>query len=175
MNFSIIVALDQKRGIGINNKLPWNIKADLKHFSDITINPSNDKQNVVIMGRKTWESLPQSRQPLPQRLNIVLSKQTDLSLPPNVLLYSSLNRALIALEERKKEIKEIFIIGGGKLYAETIYHPQCSKIYITQILQTFPCDTFFPEIPKNFKKIEESEIQEENKIKFRFIVYEKSN
>lgn len=172
MNLSIIVACDQKRGIGINNKLPWNLKADLKHFSEITINPDKQKQNVVVMGRKTWESLPEKFKPLPNRLNVVLSRHDHLNLPQGVLWFESFNHALEALEEKKADLGEIFIIGGGKLYEEMIFHPACRKIYLTEIQDIYHCDTFFPEIPSDFKKIFESKIQEENGVSFKFLIYQ---
>ena len=172
MNFSIIVACDQKQGIGINNQLPWKIKADFQYFTDITIGVNPVKQNAVIMGHKTWESIPKHHQPLSNRLNVVLSRQSDLQLPEGVLHYSSFNQAMSELEKRD-DIGEVFNIGGGKLYAETIYHPNCNKIYITEIMDTYPCDTFFPEIPNNFKKNKESPVQLENGTEFKFVVYEK--
>lgn len=172
MNFSLIAACDQKRGIGINNQLPWKIKADFKYFTDVTTGHNPDKQNVVIMGRKTWESIPKRHQPLSNRLNVVLSKQSGLKLPAGVLHYTSFNQALTELAKRGC-LGEIFIIGGGKLYAETINHPECNKIYLTEIMDVYPCDTFFPEIPQSFKKTKESPLQQENGTEFRFVVYEK--
>ena len=166
--FSIISAIDQQLGIGINNQLPWQLKADLKHFSTLTI---GQKNNSVIMGLNTWKSLPEKYRPLPDRLNIVLSKEPFLELPNNVLNFQSLDNALKTLEEKK--IDEIFIIGGGMLYASTIGHNNCNKLYLTEILKTFNCDTFFPEIPTVFKKTQVSDKQEENSIPFRFAVYEK--
>ncbi|OGY89286.1 MAG: hypothetical protein A2927_00430 [Candidatus Komeilibacteria bacterium RIFCSPLOWO2_01_FULL_45_10] len=172
MNFSIIVAVDQKRGIGINNQLPWKIKADFKYFTDVTISHHPDKKNAVIMGRKTWESIPEHHRPLSNRLNVVLSRQEDLNLPESVLHFASFDEALKELAKRD-DLGEVFNIGGGKLFAETINRSDCQKLYITEIMATYPCDTFFPEIPATFKKVEESEVMEENGIKFKFCVYEK--
>jgi len=177
-NFSIISAIDENRGIGINNQLPWQLKADLKHFSEITV---GQKNNAVIMGLNTWKSLPEKYRPLPDRLNVVLSKESISDLPENVLNFQSLDEALKTLEEKKISSKggqasglnEIFIIGGGMLYASTINHPNCNKLYLTEILKTFDCDTFFPEIPSVFKKTQVSDNQEENGIPFRFAVFEK--
>lgn len=75
MNFSLIAAVDKNLGIGIQNRLPWRLKADLKYFSDITSIAAPEKINAVIMGRKTWESLPEKSRPLKGRLNVVLSRQ----------------------------------------------------------------------------------------------------
>lgn len=171
MNFSIIAAVDQKHGIGINNQLPWNIKADLKHFAEITINRQSAIPNVVIMGRKTWESLPNKFQPLKNRQNVVISHQ-QLTLPKGVLGYSSLAAALTDLEKRT-DLHKVYIIGGASIYQQAINHPACNKIYLTEIQSSFNCDTFFPEIPKTFKKVAQSKIQEENGIKFRFQIYKK--
>ena len=168
MNFSIIAAVDQNRGIGINNQLPWRLPADLKHFNEITV---GNKNNAVIMGLNTWKSLPEKFRPLPNRLNIVLSKEKENNLPTDVLNFQSLDDALSFVE---KKVAEVFIIGGGMLYASTINHPACSKLYLTEILQTFSCDSFFPEIPTTFKKTIIGEQQTENNIPFRFVVYEKS-
>ncbi|MBT3690094.1 dihydrofolate reductase [bacterium] len=168
MNFSIIVAIDKKRGIGINNDLPWHIKKDLKHFSETTISKS-DKLNAVIMGRKTWDSLPQNFRPLKNRLNVVLSRQDNLSLPEGVLHFKSLDEALNNLNDSN----EIFIIGGGSLYHEAIKHSGCNKLYITHVDIDKNCDTFFPEIPEKFKKTSESEVQTEDDWKFVFTEYER--
>lgn len=168
MNFSIIAAVDQKMGIGINNHLPWDIKADLKHFSDISI---GNKKNACIMGLNTWKSLPEKFRPLRDRLNVVLSQNKEFDLPAGVLNFQSFDEALNVLF--KIDLGEIFIIGGAMLYATAIAHPACQKIYLTEIEEIFNCDTFFPAIPPDFKKIEESALQEENGIKFRFVVYER--
>ncbi|MFA6305023.1 MAG: dihydrofolate reductase [Patescibacteria group bacterium] len=168
MNFSIIAAADEKLGIGINNRLPWDLKTDLKHFSSITI---GNKNNVVIMGLNTWKSLPEKYRPLRDRLNIVLSKEKYDDLPSEVLNFQSLDEALNYLGQKNPE--EVFIIGGGMLYAFSITHPACHKIYLTEVEGIFECDAFFPKIPTDFKKIETSEINEENDIKFRFCIYQK--
>lgn len=167
MNFSIIAAVDQNRGIGINNQLPWRLPSDLKHFNEITV---GNKNNAVIMGLNTWKSLPEKFRPLPDRLNIVLSKEPETDLPNGVLNFQSLDDALSFIEGK---IEEVFIIGGGMLYASTINHPNCSKLYLTEILQTFSCDSFFPEIPTTFKKTSAGNTLTENEIPFRFTIYEK--
>src|SRR5262249_730757 len=93
--FSIVVAFDSSYGIGKNGQLPWKLPADLKRFKEVTSTHKDPtKLNAVIMGRKTWESLPASFRPLPGRVNMVLSKQAELSLPAGVLLAPSLENAL---------------------------------------------------------------------------------
>ena len=172
MNFSLIVACDQKMGIGINNTLPWHIRQDFKYFTDITIGNNPKKKNAVIMGRKTWESIPKRHQPLSNRLNVVLSRQEDLKLPEGVLHFKSFAEALAELSKRN-DINEAFNIGGGSLFAEAINHPDCSRIYLTEVMKEYPCDTFFPLIPADFKRVKESEIFEEKGVKFRFTVLER--
>ena len=76
--FSIVVAIDSQHGIGKNNDLPWHLPADLKHFKFITTNSAVGKRNVVVMGRKTWDSIPEKFRPLPNRTNVVLSKSADV-------------------------------------------------------------------------------------------------
>ena len=164
-NFSIISAMDENRGIGKNNALPWHLSADLKHFAEIT------KGGVVIMGRKTWESLPEPYRPLPGRLNIVVSRSPQ-DLPEGTLLAHSLDEALTLGDQAAPE-KKIFVIGGATLYAEAIQHPACEELLLTEIQGTFDCDAFFPSIPSEFKKRQEAEIEEENGIRFSFVRYAK--
>ena len=121
------------------------------------------------MGRKTWDSLPQNFRPLKNRLNVVLSRQDNLSLPEGVLHFKSLDEALNNLNDSN----EIFIIGGGSLYHEAIKHSGCNKLYITHVDIDKNCDTFFPEIPEKFKKTSESEVQTEDDWKFVFTEYER--
>jgi len=109
MTLSAIVALDENNAIGRDNQLPWHLPEDLKFFKRTTFG------KPVLMGRKTYDSLGK---PLPGRLNIVVSGQKDLSLPEGVLLYNDLNAAIERLKE--EEVEEGFIIGGGKIFAETL-------------------------------------------------------
>src|ERR1700733_8282193 len=92
--FDIVVACDINRGIGYNNTLPWRLSGDMKHFRNLTSTTSDpSKQNAVIMGRKTWQSLPESNRPLPKRFNIVLSRQ-DLAVPAEARFAHSFDEAL---------------------------------------------------------------------------------
>lgn len=97
---SVVVAATNKWGIGINGDLPFRISADLKHFKKITCESVGEgKQNAVIMGRKTWESIPAKFRPLPDRVNVVLSstlKQEDM--PEGVRIYSSLGQVMIQIK-----------------------------------------------------------------------------
>lgn len=166
MKFSIIAAVDDNFGIGKNNDLPWHLKADLKHFAATTIGAGN---NAVIMGSNTWRSLPEKYRPLKDRLNVVLNQDTNLELPKGVLLFTSLDQALEDLAN--KNLAEVFIIGGARLYATAIDHPDCDKLYLTKIVGVFDCDVFFPKLPERFKLESAGEVQTEGDLKFQFLVY----
>ena len=173
-HFSIIVAVDQNQGIGLKGDLPWHLPGDLKRFKEITTAvASADKKNAVIMGRKTWESLPSKFRPLPNRINLVLSRQINFSLPENVLRAENLNQALQLLSgnDGKDKIENIFVIGGAQIFAEAIDHKNCQKIYVTEVLADYHCDVFFPSIPAEFIPIKRSETHREGEVSYCFIEY----
>ena len=147
--FSIVVAHDLSKGIGIDNQLPWHFPSDMAYFKSLTEKASIGKRNAVIMGRKTWESIPEQYRPLTGRFNIILSKNTTYTIPETTCLASSLNNALSYCDET---IERIFVIGGSKLYYEAIKHPYCEKLYITLIHKNYNCDAFFPNYEEVFTK-----------------------
>ena len=165
MSFNIIVAHDNKNGIGFKNKLPWNLKKDLNRFKDLTMD------NIVIMGKNTWESLP--IKPLPNRINIVISKTLKDDSVDHI--FPTLNEAVIFTQLNQKCVyKQVFVIGGNQLYNEAINSMYCDKIYITEVYDDFQCDTFFPVLPKKFKPISVTKFYKENNIYFRYITYSQS-
>jgi len=181
MSFSIITAMDQKRGIGKNNTIPWHLSGEFKYFAETTKRVvCSEKHNTVIMGSKTCESLPEAYRPLPGRLNIILNRESDpspslregLGEGEGTVLCTSLDDALADLAGRD-EIENVFVIGGGQIYVVAIEHPECNTLYVTEIHKTFDCDTFFPKIPNKFKEVSRSEIQEEKGIEYQFVKYEK--
>lgn len=169
--FIIIAAMDEQNGIGKNNDLPWHLSADLKHFAQTT------KGGTVIMGRKTWESIPEKYRPFSERLNIVLTRNEDYELPQGVLKATSLDAALeLAYENKDKQTDpegETFIIGGATLFEEAIQHPNCQTLILTKIVHTFDCDAFFPEVPGHFAQVEAQPFREEEGIEYAFIVMER--
>lgn len=171
MNFSIISALDSNRGIGYQNKLPWHLPADMKHFKDETMG------GTVIMGRKTWDSIPEKFKPFSGRLNIVISR-SDLELPEGVLLAHSLDEALTLAEENGHE-RKAFVIGGATLYAEAIKHPKCEELILTHIEGEHEVDTYFPNYETNFEEVNPKkpiEIlieEQEGGVRYRFAVYQR--
>lgn len=174
LKFSIIAAADQKMGIGVKNGLPWRLPGDLQYFGKITTEAAEGMRNAVIMGRKTWDSLPKKHRPLKDRLNVVLSRG-HVELPEGVFLEHSLDDALERVRDMD-DIEQIFIVGGANLYAQAIEHPNCDKIYLTEVLDTFECDAFFPSIPeKIFSLLSRSKEREENGVKYRFAVFGNNN
>jgi dihydrofolate reductase/thymidylate synthase len=168
--FSIIVAFDSGYGIGKNGQLPWGLSADLKHFKEITMAVTDPaRKNAVIMGRKTWESLPAQFRPLPGRVNMVLSKNDLLNLPAGVFSSTGLDEALNQLT--LPIIENIFVIGGAQIYAEAIRHPLCQKLFITHVQGAYGCDAFFPPISQQFFPISASEPLKEGDIAFHFASY----
>ena len=162
MVLSIIVAVGENGEIGCRNQLPWWLPADLKRFKELTTG------HAVVMGRKTFESLPNGA--LPNRKNIVLSRNPDFTCN-DCQIFPTLSEALIKLSAEK----EVFIIGGSQLFSQAL--PVANKLYLTRVHAVFPeADTFFPEID-SAEWIKSNEItypaDEKNRYSFTFCVYEK--
>jgi len=124
--------MDQARGIGKNNQLPWHLPSDLKRFKGITMG------HHLIMGRKTYESIGRS---LPGRTTIVLSRDPDYYIESGFVVHT-IQKALSLAEERGDD--EVFVIGGGELFQETINI--ADRIYLTRVHSLTDCDTFFPDL-----------------------------
>lgn len=164
MILSFIVAVAENDAIGRNNVLPWHLPEDLKFFKRTTLG------KPVLMGRKTYESLGK---PLPGRLNIVVSENKELALPEGVLLYSDINAAVERMQQETAE--EGFIIGGGKIFEETM--PIADRMYITRVHAAIPDgDVFFPNIDHTHWKMvweEKHTADEKHKYSFDFQQYER--
>ncbi|MBF0483683.1 MAG: dihydrofolate reductase [Candidatus Omnitrophica bacterium] len=170
--FNIVVAIDKNNGIGKSGHLPWHISADLKYFKQVTTFVLNKgASNAVIMGRKTWESIPKNFQPLKDRINVVLTRNNNLKLPKDVLNANGLDEALKILEN--KGVDNIFVIGGQQVYEQAIEHKACEKLYITRIDQTFDCDAHFPKFDDRFYLVLESPQIKSADISFKFLIYKK--
>ena len=133
MKISIIVAMDEQRVIGNENRLPWRLPADLKHFRAVTMG------KPIIMGRKTWESIGR---PLPGRTNIVVTRDRDYVAGGCVVVHS-LEDALDAACDHA----EAMVIGGGEFYRQVL--PQASTLYMTRVHGTFEGDAFFPALDES--------------------------
>jgi dihydrofolate reductase len=126
---SIIVAMAENRVIGKENSLPWHLPADLQHFKAMTIG------KPIIMGRKTWESLPGK---LPERPHIIISANPDYSAD-GCMVVNSLEQAI----EAAGDVPEVMIVGGAMLYAQAL--PLADNIYLTMVETEADGDTLFPE------------------------------
>ncbi|MBI4231930.1 dihydrofolate reductase [Candidatus Peregrinibacteria bacterium] len=164
----LVVAVDNNNGIGKDGKLPWHFKKELQYFSKLTKETSAPtKQNLVIMGRTTWESIPLKFRPLPGRRNIVLTSQKDYQAEGAKTAHS-LGQALALADDATDKI---FIIGGAKVFAESLKLPKLSGIYLTKIHAAYNCDTHLVELPSNFTGRKIGEDSEEG-VKFEYFLWE---
>lgn len=188
--FQIVVAATRHLGIGANGRMPWLIPGDMSYFKKLTASTRDEtKQNAVVMGRKTWESIPKKFRPLPGRLNVVLSRsaqtkeneknamntcQLEHTSMPGVAVHGSLDGALEMLSsaEYKDRIETVFVIGGGQVYREAVGSPHCEAIHFTQINADYDCDVFFPTIDQTkFRLWSSSGTKKEKETEYSFLCY----
>lgn len=151
---TLVVAIGQRGEIGNKNELLWHLPKDFKHFKEITQN------HPIIMGRKTYESIGK---PLPNRTNIVISRRNDW-FEEGILIVGSIKEAL---KFAKKIDEEIFIIGGGEIFKETI--DQADRLEVTLVKSVFEADAFFPKIDlKKWKMVSEECIEKDEKHAYDF-------
>ena len=157
MSITLVAAISQNNCIGKKGELPWHIPEDMKRMRAIT------RGKVLIMGRKTWESIPENRRPLPDRTNVVITRDEKYPLPPEVERYSSIEEALKAHAG-----EEIVGFGGQKIFEAML--PIADTLEITHVHQTVEhCDAFFPKIhPEEWK-----EEWREDRGEFSFVRYER--
>ncbi|MCH3963743.1 MAG: dihydrofolate reductase [Clostridium sp.] len=156
---NIIAALNQNNLIGRGNKLIWHIPEDLKRFKTITFG------KTIVMGRKTFESLPGI---LPGRNHIVITRDKKYSVPnDNVKIIHDINDIL----KYSDSAEQVFIIGGGEIYRQLL--PYCSKLYLTKIISSENGDTYFPEFSSNDYNIIEYEKHCDDGIEYSFVTLEK--
>ncbi|XP_021563312.1 dihydrofolate reductase isoform X2 [Carlito syrichta] len=145
-----IVAVSQNMGIGKDGTLPWPpLRNEFRYFQRMTTMSSVEgKQNLVIMGRKTWFSIPEKNRPLKDRINLVLSRELKVPPPGAHFLAKSLDDALKLIEqpELANKVDKVWIVGGNSVYREAMSQPGHLKLFVTRIMQDFESDTFFPEI-----------------------------
>jgi len=140
MKIKLIAAVCKNNGIGKNNTLPWNSKADLTFFSKTTKGNNN---NAVLMGRKTWESL---KKPLTNRFNIIISSKNLEVSSPDVKVFKNIDEAIHFSYSKNFEI--LWVIGGSQIYQTFLndYNNQIEECVLTQIEEEHDCDTFFPNL-----------------------------
>lgn len=154
----IIAAVAENNALGKDNDLLWHLPKDFKRFKEIT------SGHYIIMGRKTFESFPK---PLPNRTHVVISRQKNYQ-PGGCIVVDSLENAIAACPENEN----LFIIGGGEIYKQSI--AIVDQLDITQVHAAFDAEVFFPEIDMNIWKIESTEFHEKDekhKYDFSFVKY----
>ena len=167
--FSIIAAMDEKRGIGKDNKIPWHLKDDLIKLKRLT------KDHVVILGRKTYDSMVfyynRTGRPMPGKLYVVITH--DKNYKPsreNAQVANSLDEAVSLARSHLAKLDEIFIIGGGQIFQQAL--PLADKLYLTIVEGDYSCDTFFPDYSE-FKKVVSEEEKEGERYKYKFLELER--
>ncbi|MFJ7364004.1 dihydrofolate reductase [Peribacillus frigoritolerans] len=158
---SLMVAMDQNRVIGKNNKLPWHLPADLQYFKKVTMG------HPIVMGRKTFESIGRV---LPGRENVIVTRNQEFKAEGCVVLHDIAQIKMFA----DNHDEEVFVIGGAEIFKEIL--PFTDRLYITEIHETFEGDTFFPEIDENEWDVISSnpgEIDEKNRFAHDFIILQK--
>lgn len=209
--FYAIFAMDSRRGIGKEGKLPWRLRGDMAFFVTLTTAPDlsvaesryqldagwRDKRvreaselgglplglkwedvttrskkpvpmNACIMGRKTWESIPDRFRPLQERLNVVVS-HSRLELPEGALASDSLEKALVKAEAGARHV---FVTGGARIYEQALVRPDCAGLYVTLVEGDFECDSFCPEFEDRYVEKASSPLIQEDGKRYRFTFWE---
>lgn len=157
---SLIAAISENRVIGKEGKIPWHLSDDFRRFKERTMG------HVIIMGRKTHESIGR---PLPGRTNIIITRDTAREFP-GCIVAMSLEEALS--KAREIEPEEVFICGGGQIYAEAL--PLADRLYLTVVHAIIDGDAFFPEYAEQFGKTVESEAFEETGYRLSYLTLERA-
>lgn len=140
MAVKLIVAMDKERGIGRNNDLMWHLAADMKFFKETT------SGQVVVMGRKNYDSIPERFRPLPNRENVVLTRNTSFEAE-GCKVFHSLEDCLSYFEGETE--RTVFIIGGGEIYRQALDLKCVNEMFITHVDAVYGADTFFPEFEED--------------------------
>lgn len=157
---TLIAAVARNGVIGIDNRLPWRLPADLKHFRALTLG------HTVIMGRKTWESLPAAIRPLPGRRNIVVTRDGGYRADGAVVVLSLPAAIAAALNG------EAFVIGGAELYAAAM--PLADRLQLTEIAAAFEGDTWFPAIDRRqWREVAHETHHDESGFDYAFVSYQR--
>jgi dihydrofolate reductase len=167
MILSIIVAVSENHVIGKDNGLIWHLPADMKFFKEKT------KGHAIITGRKNYESIPEKFRPLPERTNIVVTRQLDYNAK-GAIVVSSIDEAIEYVRTHFTN-QEVFIIGGAEIYKQTL--AICQKVYLTRIHHTFQGDAFFPELSLTEWQLKTQlsiSADEKNKYPFTFETWERN-
>jgi dihydrofolate reductase len=154
---TLVAAVARNGCIGKDGALPWRIPEDVQHYKDVTMG------KVVVMGRKTWESIPAKYRPLPGRTNVVVTRQTAYPLPAGVECFDSLETALAA-----HAADDVVINGGAEIYRAAI--GRADRLDVTHVARDVDGDTFFPAIDPARWKV----VRREDHDGFSFVLYERA-
>ncbi len=143
METYLVVAASDNGVIGIENKIPWRLPRDMEYFKQRTSYADENKTPVVIMGRKTFDSIPKKFKPLPGRHNIVITRNKDIEKTSGVTYVNSLEQAM---SEARKITSHTYIIGGAEIYKQALESNIVDAIFITRVLVTVDGDAFFAPI-----------------------------
>lgn len=160
MRLNLIYARARNGVIGRANTLPWHLPEDLAHFKRLTLGCP------VLMGRKTWESLPPRFRPLPGRLNVVLSRQSDWH-ENGAQRFSDLHSALDFLQHAD----EIWVVGGAQLYAQAL--PLAQRVVVTEIDADFDGDAFAPTLDASWREVQRQRHTSASGLPYAFVTYER--
>ncbi|PBP25493.1 dihydrofolate reductase [Diplocarpon rosae] len=145
-DLTLIVAATSKMGIGRAGILPWTgLKKEMAYFARVTKRSDPGRPNAVLMGRKTWESIPPRFRPLQDRKNVVITRQDpDVVAKGDQVVAGSLDQAIASVRAQPDAHSRLFVIGGAQIYKASLEANKARRILLTRILDDFECDTFFP-------------------------------
>jgi dihydrofolate reductase len=159
MKLTLVAAVAENNVIGSHNALPWYLPEDLKHFKQVTVG------KTVLMGKNTFDSImDRLKKPLPERTNVVITRQMDYQAPEGVIVYHSLEEALEGL----KDTPEVMVAGGGQIFNQLM--DKADKLILTEVHKEVDGDVLFPNVDKNVWK----EISREDHPEFSFVEYERN-
>ena len=157
---TLVAAIAANGAIGGNNELLWHLPDDMKRFKALT------QGHPIIMGRKTWESLPEKFRPLPNRRNLVISRNAAY-VAAGAEVFTSVAAARIACAGST----QVFVIGGGEIYAQSL--PEADCLELTELHQAFEGDAFFPALDEEDWQVIHRDCHSHNGIDFDFVTYER--
>jgi dihydrofolate reductase len=165
MKLKLIYAKAANGVIGLNNQMPWHLPEDLAHFKRTTLG------SPVLMGRKTWESIPAKFRPLPGRANLVMTRQTDWHSDGAQVVHS-LEEGLTVALAHCPEGKDLWVMGGAEIYAQAA--AIADEAVVTEIEQDFEGDAFAPKLDTTWHEISRESHTAASGLKFSFVTYQRT-
>ena len=165
MKLKLIYARAANGVIGLNNQMPWHLPEDLAHFKRTTLG------SPVLMGRKTWESIPAKFRPLPGRANLVMTRQTDWQAD-GALMVHSLEEGITLAQAHCPEGKDLWVMGGAEIYAQAA--AIADEAVVTEIEQDFEGDANAPELDATWHETSRESHTAASGLKFSFVTYQRT-